>query len=212
MFEFLRMPFGLWNAGNAFQQMMDLVLGELPFSFVYVDDILIFSKELSSHVYHLQKVFPLCREHGLKTDLPKCEFAVSKIKFLGHLLSTSSCLPLIKHYSTISAFPPPSDKPAFQRFLGMLNFYRKFLHRAAGVLAPLTEGLKGPRKSLSWSPALDSVFCHAKDLLASIPELVHPRPDTPISLAVDALDSHVGSVAPGLLLGSPGILLQEALG
>ena len=87
--------------------------------------------------------------HGLTIGLPKCEFAVSKIKFLGHLLSASGCSPLLKHSAAISAFHLPSDKPALQRFLGMLNFYWKFLRGAAGVLAPLTDTLKGPGKSLT---------------------------------------------------------------
>ena len=84
----------------------------------------------------------------------------------------------------------------------MLNFYRKFLHKAAGVLAPLKGALKGSGKSLTWSLALDSTFQRAKDLLALVPELFHPRPDTSISLAVDASDSHIGSVLQQLLDGS----------
>ena len=105
------MPFGLLNAGNTFQRMMDLVLGELPFCFVYMEDILIFSKDLSSHVDNLWEVFYLCRKHGLTIGLPKCEFDGSKIEFLGHLLSASGCSPLLKHSAAISPFPPPSDKP-----------------------------------------------------------------------------------------------------
>ena len=84
----------------------------------------------------------------------------------------------------------------------MLKFYRKFPHGAAGVLAPLTDALRGPGKSLIWSPGLDSAFHHAKDLLASVPELVHPCPGAQIFLAVDASDSHVGSVLQQLLDGS----------
>ena len=177
MFKFLRMPFGPRNAGNTFQRMMGLVLGELPFCFVYMDDIIIFSKDLSSHLDNLREVFRLCRlcrKHGLTIGLPKCKFVISKIEFLGRLLSAFGCSPLLKHSAAISAFPPLSDKPALQRFLGMLNFSRKFLRGAAGVLAPLTDALRGPGKSLYWSPALDSAFCHAKDLLAHVPELVHP--------------------------------------
>ena len=181
MFEFLRMPFGLRIARNTFQHMMDLVLGKLPFCFVYVVDILIFSKDLSSNVDNLLEVFPLCRKHSLTIGLPKCKFAVSKIEFRGHQLSASGCLPLLKHSTAISAFPLPSDKSALQRFLGMLNFYRKFLHGTAGVLAPLTDALKGPGNFLTWSPALDSAFQSAKDLLASVPQLVHPRPGAQIS-------------------------------
>ena len=98
---------------------------------------------------NLREVFRLCRKHGLT----KCKFAIFKIDFLGHLLSASGCSPLLKHSATISTFPPLSDKPAMQRFLDMLNFYRKFLNGAAGVLAllTLTDALKGPCKSLTWS-------------------------------------------------------------
>ena len=76
----------------------------------------------------------------------------------------------------------------------MINFYRKFLRGAARVLAPLTDALKGPGKSLTWTPDLDSAFRHAKDLLIRVPELIHTCPSAPISLAMDASDSHVGAV------------------
>ena len=112
MFKFLCMPFSLRNAGNSFQPLMDQVLGDLPFCYVYVDDILIFSRNLSSHVDHLPEVFILCRKHGLTSVLSKCEFAVSQIKFLGLLLAATGCSPLSKHSTAISTFPPPSDKPA----------------------------------------------------------------------------------------------------
>jgi len=101
MFEFLRMPFGLRNAGNTFQRLMDQILGDLPFCFVYVDDILVFSKDLSSHVQHLRDVLLLCREHGLTIGLPKCQFAVSEIEFLGHRLTSSGCSPLVKHSAAL---------------------------------------------------------------------------------------------------------------
>ena len=76
----------------------------------------------------------------------------------------------------------------------MINFYQKFLEGAAQVLASLTDALKGPRKSFSWSPVLDSAFTRAEDLLSSVLELVRTCPDVPISLAVDASDNHLGAV------------------
>ena len=101
MYEFIRMPFGLLNAGNTFQRMIDLVLGDLTFCFVYIDDILIFSRDLSFHEDNLQEIFLLCQKHGLTIGLPKCEFAVSKIELLGifspplvALLLRSTPLPL----------------------------------------------------------------------------------------------------------------------
>ena len=91
MFEFLRLPFGLRNAGNTFQRIMDSILGNLPYCFTYVDDILVFSTSLEQHVDHLRQVLLLCRQHRLTISLPKCEFAVPKIEFLGHVLSASGC-------------------------------------------------------------------------------------------------------------------------
>ena len=187
MFEFLRLPFGLRNAGQTFQRMMDQIFGDLPF-------ILVFSKNISSHVSHLRKVFELCRQHGLTIALPKCEFAVSEIEFLGHRVSASGCTPLSKHTDVIKDFPVPSDKLALQRFLGLLNFYRRFMKNAAGVLAPLTNALKGPGKSLVWSETLNSSFIKGKQLLLAVPSLVHPVPQAPISLAVDASNTHIGAV------------------
>ena len=173
---------------------MNQILGDLPYCFVYVDDILVFSKDLTSHVQHLQDVLLLCREYGLTIGLLKCQFAVKEIEVLGHHLTTSGCSPLSKHSAAISAFPQPTDKPSLQRFLGMVNFYRKFICSAARVLAPLTDALKGPGKTISWTPLMSSAFSKAKQLLSSIPELVHPQCNAPISLAVDASDSHIGAV------------------
>ena len=140
MFEFLHLPFGLWNARNTFQQMMNQILGNLTYCFVYIDDILVFSPNLTSLIQHLREVLELC--------LGKCEFAVPETEFLGHRLTSSGLHPLPKHTSAIRDFPPPSDKPGLQRFLGMLNFYQPFLCNASQVLAPLTNTLKGPGKSL----------------------------------------------------------------
>ena len=118
IFKFLCMPFGLRNAGNRFQPLIDQVLGDLPFCFCYIDDILIFFSDLSSQLDHLQEIFLLSRKHGLTIGFPKCKCAVSKIEFLGHLLSATSSSPLSNHSTACSAFPLPSDKPLLQRLLG----------------------------------------------------------------------------------------------
>ena len=122
-----------------------------------------------------------------------CQFAVKEIEFLGLRLTSSGCSPLLKHSAAISAFLQPSDKPSLQRFLGMVNFYRKFLCSTAQVLAPLTNALKGPGKSISWTPLTISAFNRAK-LLSAVLELVHPQSNTAISLSLDASDTHIGAV------------------
>ena len=168
--------------------MMDFILGDLLYCFTYVYDVLVFSS------MWICQVLLLCRQHGLTIGLPKCEFAIPEIEFLGHLLSATGCSPLVKDTAAISEFPAPTDKPALQRFLGMINFYRKFLRGAARVLAPLTNALKGTGKTLTWTSDLEAAFRHAEDLLIKVPELTHPRPSAPISIDMDSSDSHVGAV------------------
>ena len=84
----------------------------------------------------------------------------------------------------------------------MVNFYPRFLQNATQILAPLTNALKGPGKSLLWTDDLNSAFILAKNLLAAVPVLTHPEPGAPISLAVDASDAHVGAVLQQKLRGS----------
>ena len=88
----------------------------------------------------------------------------------------------------------------------MMNFYRKFLQGGAWILFCFTDPLKGPGKALSWSPVLDFAYTRAKDLLSFVSELVHPCPDAPISLAVDASNNHLGAVLQQLLDGSWALL------
>ena len=89
---------------------MDQILGNLSYCFVYIDDILVFSPDLTSHIQHLQDFPDLCRAPGLTIGLGKCEF-------LGHRLTSSGLHPLPKHTSTIQDFPTPLDKPGLQHFL-----------------------------------------------------------------------------------------------
>ena len=162
----------------------------LPYCFVYVDDILVFSPDLTLHMVHLREVLELCCLHGLTIGLPKCGFEVSEVEFLGHNLTSTGCRPLIKHTSAIKKFPIPTDKPALQRFLVLENFYRKFIKDAALILASLTNALKGPDKLLVWSSTMESAFLHAKHLLST----VHPAPGSAVSVIKDASKSLLGAV------------------
>ena len=137
---------------------MDRIFGDLPFCFVYLDDILVFSSSLADHQLLLRHVLNLCHLNGLTINLEKCMFAASQVDYLGHFVSSSSSAPLHKHVSAISAFPPPAVSPVLQQFLGMTNFYRKFILVAALLQRPLTKALKGDPKDFSWMPEVDSAF------------------------------------------------------
>ena len=118
MFEFLKMPFGLRNAAQTFQRLMDEVSSGLPFTFVYLDDVLIASTDLRTHLQHLRMVLERFQEHGLIINPSKCEFAKFKIDFLGHHVTSAGAVPLLKHVEAVSSFPAPVDKLHLQRFLG----------------------------------------------------------------------------------------------
>ena len=197
LWEFLRMPFGLRNAGQSFQRFMDVVLRGLQFVFVYLDDILVASRTQAEHRLHLQEVLQRLQEHGLVINKEKCTFNSEKVDYLGHQVSAEGIRPLPARVSAIAEFPPPSTRGELQSFLGMINFYRRFMKGAAATLKPLTDATrgKGSRNSrLQWNQHMASAFKEAKVSLARAAELAHPDPACKLALAVDASDHHIGGV------------------
>ena len=194
LFELLRMPFGLKNSAQTFQCLMDRIFDGLPSCFVYLDDILVASPDRRSHLDHLRQVFGLLADNGLLIGLPKCEFVRSSVEYLGHSISDSGMVPLARHVQAIQEFPTPHTIADLQRFLGLINFYQRFLPGVAGVLKPLTDALAGSPKALVWSPAMVEAFSAAKASLVSATPLVYPAPSPDVSLAVDASSTHLGAV------------------
>jgi hypothetical protein len=196
MFEFTPMPFGLRNAGQSFQRLMDVVRADLPAAFAYLDHIIVASPP-DQHVAALSQLLKRLQQYGLVLNLEKCVFGQPAVDFLGHRVSAEGVQRLDNRVPTVQDFSPPQDKVQLQRFLGMVNFYRRFLPGAAGVLQPLTDALQGPggkHRKLQWSPSMDHTFCRIKQLLCEATCLAHPDTAAAVSLAVDASDSHVGAV------------------
>jgi len=196
LFEFLKMPFGLKNAGMSFQRLMDQVMAGLPFVFVYIDDILVASPDLATHLEHLRVVFQRLRQAGLQLNIEKCEFARGAVEFLGHRLSAAGCRPLEDKVAAISRRPPPTTVRELQQFLGVINFYRRFIPSAARLLAPLTDALKGAPPAtaeLYWRMERQAAFSAAKAALAAASSLAHPSASAELALVCDASSSHVGA-------------------
>jgi hypothetical protein len=116
LWEFLRMPFGLRNAGQSFQRFMDEVLSGLDFAFCYLDDILIGSSSTEEHLHHLHLVLQRLQEYGLVLNMEKCELAHQEIDFLGHHITADGASPILKHVQAIQDFPAPQDKKQLQTF------------------------------------------------------------------------------------------------
>lgn len=108
LYEFLRMPFGLRNAVQSFQRLMDRITGELDFVFVYLDDILVASHNIQEHVEHLRRLLTCLSAHGLVLNVNKCKFAAYQLKFLAHSVSAHGLSPLPDRIEAICNFPQPT--------------------------------------------------------------------------------------------------------
>ena len=179
------------------------VLSGLDFVFVYLDDILIASPDRATHLVHLRIVLKRLFDNGLVINPNKSTFCQSQVKFLGHMVSCEGIAPLDKHIVAVKNFPQPITKTDLQRFLGLINFYRRFLPGVARLLRPLTDALKGgPRAPLEWTADCTTAFGSAKSALSSAVLLRHPVHRAPVSLAVDASSTHVGAVLQQLVNGA----------
>ena len=203
MFEYLYMPFGLKDAAQTFQRLMDSIFGDLPFMQSYLDDHLVASTSKEEHLTHLAEVFKRLNDNGLRINPKKCEFMREELVFLGHSLNARGLAPVAAYVEAIRAFPRPPDLKHLQRFLGMVNFYRRFLPGVARTLVPLTSATVGaPKGPLDWSPAMEASFQACKDALLQAVPLHHPAPNAELSLAVDASDTHVGAALQQRVAGS----------
>lgn len=197
LFEFVRMPFGLRNAAQTFQRLMDDVVRGFPFVFVYLDDVLVASDNEDEHETHLRLLFERLRKYGIVVNPSKCVFGVNSLTFLGHTVNEHGIQPLEEKVKYIREFPTPTSLRKLREFLGLINFYRRFIPHCADVLQPLTDMLKNRKKkneNISLNSMEISAFNHAKEELARATNLVHPQPDAPLCLFVDASDYGVGGV------------------
>ena len=196
LFEFLRMPFGLKNAAQSFQRLMDSICQGLDFLFVYLGDILIASATAEEHLHHLRLLFARLQCYGLVVNAAKCNSVCPKSISLVIALAISSqgVMPLPDKVQAIQDFVKLKTVQGLQQFLGIVNFYHRFVPAAAAVLHPLFGATTGKATTITWSPTLDTAFERAKALLVSATMLVHPRMDAPTVLTVDAFDVAVGAV------------------
>lgn len=195
--------FGLRNAGATFQRLMDGILGDLPYCVCYVDDILVFSSSKADHLHHLQVVLDRLQQNGLVVKYDKCIFGTQEVEFLGHYLSSKGVAPLPNKVAAVKEFPTPSTVKGLQEFLGMVNFYHRFIPHVAATLAPLYQVLQGKPKKLPWGPQQEEAFIKAKDALAAASLLTFPAPGATLQLTTDASNIAVGAVLEQLVDGHP---------
>ena len=198
LYEFNVMSFGLRNAPSTFQRFINEVLRGLNFVFPYLDDVLIASTTEEEHEKHLKLVFDRLQKYGLRLNTSKSVFGVKELEFLGFLITSEGSKPLPEKVKAIHNIKLPETVHQLRTFLGMVNFYRRFLKNAASTQAILHEYLKGAKKNdkrkINWNKEAIEQFEKCKEDLANVAVLSHPNPELPLSLCTDASNTAVGAV------------------
>lgn len=198
LFEFTRMPFGLCNAAQTFQRFMNDVLRGLDFCYVYIDDVLIASADLEEHKIHLRKLFERLRNFGLTINVAKCEFGKSELCFLGYLVTRNGLLPNPERIEAVRNIKLPETIHELSQFLGLINYYRRFIPNAAEAQAVLHDLKKGQKKKdkrkIQWTEELKKAFEDCKNQLSAATQLSYPVDGATTSLWVDASDFGMGAV------------------
>ena len=129
LYQWNCLSFGLCNAPASFQRAMDSVFAEYTwdFIFVYLDDIVVFSRTFDEHLSHLRKCLDLARTAGLKFKISKCFFAKNKLRYLGHVISDEGVQPDPENTDKVKNFPVPTTKSQVKSFVGLASYYRRFV-------------------------------------------------------------------------------------
>lgn len=197
LFEFPYMTFGLRNAAQTFQRFVDELTRGLDFCYPYLDDFLIFSPDAETHERHLRQLFQRMSEYGILINVPKCVFGVSEVTFLGYRISVDGVTPLEDKVEALKQFPVPTNIRQLRRFLGMINFYRRFIPSAARIQAPLNALLAGSAKGkdpIHLSGQSLQAFNECKESLRKATMLAYPDCQSRLALVTDASDEAMGAV------------------
>ncbi|KAG0441877.1 Transposon Tf2-6 polyprotein [Dictyocoela muelleri] len=186
------MPFGLSNAPRTFQRAMDELSNHLPYVKVYIDDILIHSEDEEKHCAHINEVLKLLHENGLSINFDKCEFFKNSVEFLGHILSPDGVKPVIDKVEPLRKIKP-KNKRHIQKILGVINWFRGFIHNASKKTLFLTSKL---RKEIpfSWSQNDQNEL---RSIIKEIEKEVilnYPNYEKSFTLETDASETVLGAV------------------
>lgn len=195
LYSFNVLPFGLCNAPATFQRLMESVLRGLNFktALCYIDDIVVYSGTFHQHLVDLREVFDRLREANLKLKISKCKFCAKQIEYLGHIISADGVLPNPDKIKAVSEFPVPKNVKGVRSFLGLANYYRRFVYNFAKIAVPLNN-LTRKSVKFQWTPECQTAFDTLKQALTSAPILSFPHHTKPFILHVDASNSAIGMV------------------
>ena len=200
-YEFKVLGQGLANSPATFQSVMNRIFAPHLHKFVvvYLDDIMIYSKNPEEHLEHLEIVLKILQENKFYTKPEKCTFNMHEVKFLGHIVGKDGLKVDPKKVDVVQNWPIPKDLTEVRQFLGLTNYFRKFIKDYSSVAAPLMDLTRKDTDVKSvWNEIHTTSFEQLKKALTSTPVLALPDFGQPFELVSDAS-----------LRGTGGILLQD---
>jgi hypothetical protein len=194
-YEFLVLPMGLCNSPGTFMELMNYVFEKQldKFVIVFLDDILVFSKDLKQHEQHMRDVLQILRTEKLFANKKKCDMVRKEVGFLGHNLGENGLAQEASKTEAIQKWPQPATRSEVRQFLGLAGYYRKFVHGFSEIAAPLTR-LTGETVKFEWNKAEEQSFQALKHALMKAPVLVLPESTKPFVIHTDASNHALGAV------------------
>ena len=193
-YEYTVVPFGLTNAPAAFMSLMDTIFKNYTDKFLiaYLDDILVYSDTWGDHLKHIRMTLQILRNHKLYAKLSKCVFGVQEVEYLGHILKAGKVAMSSNKTEAIESWEKPTSKKELQSFLGLVNYYRRFIRNCSKIGKPLTDLTKDV--PYVWSKEADEAFRLLKKAVTSAPVLNQYNPKYPIYVTTDASKYAIGAV------------------
>ncbi|UYV83768.1 hypothetical protein LAZ67_X000075 [Cordylochernes scorpioides] len=194
LYEFNVMPFGLCNAPATFERNMENMLGNLRWQIClcYLDDVIIYSSDFSTHLKRIEAVLKCFREANLKLNNKKCQFAFEELEILGHITNQHGIKPAEHNIKAIRDFPRPKKIKEVHSFLGMCSYYRKFIKGFSKIADPLTSLIK-KNVPFTWTENQEKAFQTLKVALINPPILGHFDPNAITYIHTDASNIGLGA-------------------
>jgi hypothetical protein len=202
LYEYLVISFGLTNAPAYFMYLMNSVFMQEhdKFVVVFIDDILIYSKNSEDHANHLHIVLQRLKDHHLYAKFSKCEFWLDTVKFLGHTIYSNGISVDPSKVQEVLDWKPPMSVHQIRSFLGLAGYYRRFIPDFSRIAKPMTKRLKKEVK-FSWDQKCEDAFHTLRAHLTTAPVLAQPDVSKPFDIYYDASGIGLGLCAYARQLG-----------
>ena len=192
-YEYLRLPMGLCNSPDIFQEKMSELMVGLEFARAYIDDLLVVSKgSFDTHMIHLEKVLTRLAEAGLKINASKSHFCCDELEYLGYLINREGVRPTMKKVEAIKKIATPTTRKQLRSFIGMVNYYRDMWPKRSHLLAPLSA-LTSSKVKWNWTDECQKAFEQMKDMIARETLLTYPDFNKPFEIHTDASQVQLGA-------------------